>query len=403
MSQRWSLAPYFALILVTTMSLGAVFTMLAEFRDRLGISESGIGFMVAMGFFAAFAGQMVLARFADRGHSKTMIRVGLACVVASLCWMVVATELWQLVGSRILLGAGIGAIFPSVRRIVIAADPADVGTNLGLLGSFDVSGFVVGPLVAAVFTEVVGFRAPFVVLAVATAAFIPFVTRLPADVGTVSHERRVVRVLLARRGMQASLVVAAGWFAMLGTFEAVWAVLLTDRGAETWLIGLTLSIIVLPMIVLAPLGGRLAQRHGPLRVAGLGVLLVVPCVVAYGFVGSLLVLTLLALAQGVGDAVTFPATQVGAAMTSDEGQLASAQGLLGATLELMAGIVALVSGVVYDLWGPGAVFTGTGVFMVVGVAVSAWLARPLAQAGHALVVGRSRGLVEPVGATGLEA
>jgi len=402
MSHRWTLAPYFALIGVTTMSLGAVFTMLAEFRDRLGLSESGIGLMVAMGFFAAFAGQILLARFADRGHSKTMIRLGLACVVASLSWMVVATELWQFVGARMLLGAGIGAIFPSVRRIVIAADPAQVGSNLGLLGSFDVSGFVVGPLVAAIFTEAIGFRAPFVVLALATASFLPFVTRLPTDAGVVSHERQVVRVLLRRRGMQAALVVAAGWFAMIGTFEAVWAVLLTDRGAETWLIGVTLSIIVLPMIVLAPVGGRLAQRHGPLRVAGIGVLLVVPCVVAYGFVGSLLALTLLALLQGVGDAVTFPATQVGAAMTADDSQLASAQGLLGAMLELTAGLVALVAGVVYDVWGPGPLFAGTGLFMVVGVAASALLAVPLAREGHAAVFGSPSRPVQPTAATGLE-
>jgi MFS family permease len=294
-----------------------------------------------------------------------------------------------------LLGVGIGTILPAVRRIVIAFDPANVGANIGLLGSFDVSGFVLGPLLSAVLVETLGFRAPFVVLAVATAAFLPAVARMPADTGAIATEERVVRGLLRRRGIQAALIVAMGWFAMIGTFEAVWAVLLTDRGADTWLIGLTLSIIVAPMIVLAPLGGRLAQRHGPLRIASVGVLATVPCVIAYGFIESIAVLTVFALLQGFGDAVTFPASQVGAAMAAEPTELASAQGLLGASLELTAGVMALVAGVVYDQWGAELLFSLTGVVMVVGVAVALALARPLAAERHPTVYGSSLPAVVP--------
>jgi predicted MFS family arabinose efflux permease len=276
-----------------------------------------------------------------------------------------------------------------VRRIVIAADRTHVGANLGLLGSFDVAGFVLGPLLAAVLVAGVGFRAPFVVLGAATALFVPFVTRLPADTGAVagSHQR-VLGALLAKRTMRASLVVAIGWFAMIGAFESVWAVLLTDRGAATWVIGVTLAIIVVPMVFLAPLGGRLAQRHGPVRVGGIGVLLAVPCVIGYGFVESIAVLSVLAVLQGFSDAVTFPASQVGAAMSADDDQLAASQGLMGATLEITAGTMALVSGFVYDHYGAEALFTGTGVLMIVGVAVAAWIARPLVGTRDAVVFGQ---------------
>ena len=387
MPRRWELLPYYALVATATMSLGAVFTMLAEFRDQLGFSESSLGLMVAMGFFAAFFSQVGLARFADRGHAKAMIRLGLVALVMSLFAMTVSTELWQFVLARMLLGVGIGTILPAVRRIVIAFDPEHVGANIGLLGSFDVSGFVLGPLLSAVLVETLGFRAPFVVLGIATAAFLPAVARMPADTGAIAHEERVVRGLLRRRGIQAALIVAMGWFAMIGTFEAVWAVLLTDRGAETWLIGLTLSIIVAPMIVLAPFGGRLAQRHGPLRVAAVGVLATVPCVVVYGFIESIAVLTVFALLQGFGDAVTFPASQVGAAMAAGPTELASAQGLLGASLELTAGVMALVAGVVYDHWGAELLFSLTGAVMVVGVVVALALARPLAAERHPTVYG----------------
>jgi MFS family permease len=378
---RSRLLPYFVLVAVTTMSLGAVFTMLAEFRDRLGISESGLGVMVAMGFFSAFFSQIGLSRFADRGHSKVMIRMGLVTLVSAHLVMAVATELWQLIGSRVLLGLGVGLIIPAVRRVVILSDPANVGANVGLLGSFDVSGFVAGPLVAAVMVELTGFRSPFLALAALTAAIIPFVTRLPADSGAVSTERNVMRALLSRRAIQATLMVAIGWFAMLGAFESVWAVMLTDRGAETWMIGLTLSIIVAPMVVLAPRGGQIAQRHGPIRVAAFGVLAVIPCVAFYGFIDSLFLLAVVAVLQGIGDSVTFPATQVAAAMAAPDDQLASAQGLLGATLELVAGVAALAAGVMYDNWGAPAVFGGSAVVMALGVVGAAVLAAPLAAAG----------------------
>ena len=392
---RRALYPYFGLVLLSTMSLGAVFTMLGEFRDRLGFSETGLGVMVSIGFFAAVASQLGLARYADRGHAKTMIRSGLAVLAVALFVMSVAEELWQFTVARALLGVGLGCLFPAIRRIVVVSDRENVGSNLGLLGSFDVAGFVVGPLLAGVLVALVGFRAPFVVLGCASALFVPFVARLPADTGAVAPPQRVLRTLLARRAMRATLVFAVGWFAMIGTFESVWAVLLTDRGAETWLIAVTLSIIVVPMVLLAPFAGRLAQRHGPIRVGSAGVLLAVPCVIGYGFATSLTVLVVLAMLQGFSDAVTFPASQVGAAMAADDDQLAASQGLMGATLEITAGTMALASGFVYDHWGAEALFTATGVLMVAGVGVAGWIARPLVAVRDTAVFGQGTEVVAP--------
>jgi MFS family permease len=180
---------------------------------------------------------------------------------------------------------------------------------------------------------------------------------------------------------------------MIGVFESVWAVLLTDRGAETWLIAVTLSIIVMPIIIIAPIGGRLAYRHGPLRVATVGIIAVVPCVVAYGFVESLVAMTAIAVLQGMGDAVIFPSAQVGAALAADEDQMASAQGLQGATLELVAGIMALGAGIGYERAGPEIVFVSAASLMVIGVVAANLIARPLVAERHPVAVGSSPGKV----------
>ena len=225
------------------------------------------------------------------------------------------------------------------------------------------------------------------VFAVLTLLFVPAVARLPSDQGQTTTERRVIGALLANRGVRSMLIVAVGWYAMIGLFEAIWAVMLTDRGAETWLIALSLSIIMVPMLFLAPVGGRVAQRHGPLRIATIGVILVTPAVALYGSVEHLGLITLIATFQGSVDSLIFPATQVGAAMAADEELAASAQGLQGATLEVTAGIVAVVAGFLYDPVGPRAIFLGAAGLMLFGALAAHLTSRPLRESQHPVVVG----------------
>jgi MFS family permease len=374
---RRELLPYFLLVSVAMMGMGGIFTLLGELRDELGFSETGLSIMVAMGFFVAFGAQVGLSRFSDRGHTALMIRIGLVCLASAMIIMSVATELWQFIGARMILGLGIGALLPAVRRIVIASDPDRVGTNMGTMGAFDLAGFFIGPLIAGGLAAVAGFRAPFLAMAVITAAFIPSVARLPVDPGATTTERKVIRALLAGPGVRAMLVSALGWFAMIGAFESVWAIMLTDQGAPTWLIAVTMSIILLPMMIVAPLSGPWAQRRGPLRLAGGGVLLSAPCVLAFGFVNPIWVFVLIAAIQGLADAIVFPSTQVGVAMAADKELAASAQGLQGATLELTAGTVALFAGAIYEHLGRAWLFSGITVLMLAGVAIAAYLSRAL--------------------------
>ena len=50
-----------------------MFTMLDDFRNSFGITESALGFIVGIGFFASFLGQVTLAPLADRGRARHLI------------------------------------------------------------------------------------------------------------------------------------------------------------------------------------------------------------------------------------------------------------------------------------------------------------------------------------------
>ncbi len=368
------------LFLVTTtltIGYGSVFTLLADLRETFGFGESALGLIVGAGFLSGFASQVGLARYSDRGHTRVMVLLGIAVAAASFLWMAVATQLWQFVAARMLFGLGSGAVGPAMRRVVIARDPANVGTNLGRMTAWEVSGFVLGPVLSGALAALGGIRVPFLAIAVLIGLLVPLVTGLELDVGSISVERRVVRGLLGQPAVLAGLVVGLAFATTLGMFEAVWAVLLADRGAETWFIGLSLSVFTVPMILVAPLGGRRAQQHGPLRVSAIGISVAIVCTAAYGFAGTLAALLAISIVHAAADGLTMPSNQVAIALASPPDQLASAQGLMGAVGLATAGVAGIVGAAVYDHFGARPLFTGTALVMALALGAALLLGRDL--------------------------
>ena len=67
-----------AMIMVSSAGYGVMFTVLDDIRDQFGVSESHLGLIVAIGFFASFLAQVLLAPLADRGHARRLLMAGLA-------------------------------------------------------------------------------------------------------------------------------------------------------------------------------------------------------------------------------------------------------------------------------------------------------------------------------------
>jgi DHA1 family multidrug resistance protein-like MFS transporter len=362
--------PYYAVTAVLTMGYGSVFTLLAEFRNQFGFSESQLGLIASAGFFAGFAAQVGLAPLADRGRTPQMIRFGVALAAVGMFGMVIADELWMFVGSRIVFGLSTGAVAPAMRRLLITRDPDAVGTTLGRLTAFDITGFVLGPALAAILVELGGIRLPFIVLVGANLLLLVWVGRLDLRTPPGDGVRRPTLPLLRIPRIQSAMFAGVAFFLTLAYFEATWALLLDDNGAETWLVGLSLSLFTIPMIVLAPRGGRLAQQKGHASVVGWSIAVAAVCTLAYGWVDILWVLLLVSLVHAIADAFTMPANQVAVATATPPEQLAAGQGLFSAVGTLVSGIVAYAAGALYEAEGPKLLFTSASIAMVVFLALS---------------------------------
>src|SRR5262245_21896672 len=351
---------------------GVMFTVLDDFRDEYGIEEYWLGAVVGVGFLSSFVSQILLAPMADRGHARRLVLAGLLLNVVGLVGMAFGEVVPVLLGARFVMGIGVGMATPAVRRIVIDGDPLNLGSNLGLLLAADVAGFAAGPAVSALLVPAFGIPAPFLVIAGLTVAAVPIVLRTHVNEASHPASQRFAFDLLRSRPIVAGLLMGAAMFMMIGTFDALWAIVLDDLGSADWVANVGITFFALPLIFLGSYGGRLAQRVGPFRLGPLGLTLGALFMFAYGFVPSGAVMLSVAMVHALCDGFTVSSTAVGVGMVAPRGRQASAQGMLGAAETLVAGITAVAAGVLYSAGGRVLAFTTCSVMMLVMVA-SAWL------------------------------
>ncbi|MCZ7535003.1 MAG: MFS transporter [Acidimicrobiia bacterium] len=380
LSARRSDALLLAATAIETMGHGAIFALLADLKSEYDLTAQGIGVIAATSFFAALISQIAIARYADRGHSRLMLRLGLAIAGIGMLGFGLSGELWQLVLMRLLLGLGSGAFMSASRRVLVMRDLSRTGEILGRLTAVEVAGFIAGPPIAAVLASTFGLRAPFIVLAGALALTAPAVARIVEPPAEISTEKRTLRVLLGNRAVLAGVAVGAAWALSMGVFDAVWAVFMKDRGASTNFVGFSLAVFAFPLVLFSAAGGRLADRVGPVRAAVFSMTITVPVMLLYGFTDNIWILCVIALVHSGIDTVTMPAARIAVARAAPPELLASGQGLSGGVGALVGGLASLAAAPIYDgagalaVWGAGA--GGIGLLTL----LAAWWGRGYAPA-----------------------
>ena len=353
MVRRRLLLALFVAIAVKSSAYGVMFTMLDDYREQFGINEGALGLVIAIGFFTSFFAQLTIAPLADRGRSRQLIFIGLGLAIIGNFSMAFSDTLPLLLGSRFLSGLGLGCALPAMRRVIIVSDPEHLGRNLGRVLSCEVGGFAAGPVVSAFLVEPFGIPAPFLVIgsALALTSLVIFSMPIPEVPAEDHPTERFAVDLLRDPAVAAGVLIGIAVFFMIGTFDSLWALMMNDLDAPTWMANTGVTLFVLPMVFMAPYGGKFVQRIGPFRAGGFGMLFGAACMGLYGAISVPWLLMAVFLVHTLNDGMTVTGAGVAVGMVAPTERQAGAQGLLGGAQTLTGGISASFAGVSYEVLG----------------------------------------------------
>ena len=370
---------------VLASGYGVMFTMLDDWRAEYGIQETGLSMIIAVGFFTSFIAQLTIAPYADRGHARKLMTVGMAANVAGALIMAFGSSLPMFLLGRFVMGVGAGIAIPAIKRIVIVSDPENMGGNLGRGVSIEVGGFAIGPVIAALTVDSINLAAPFILIAVLITIAGVIISRLNITETAIEDrtEERFAIDLLKNRAVLGSILVGVALYVMIGVYDSLWVIIMDDLKAPHWVGNAGVALFGLPWIFFGALGGRIAQKHGPLRVSAFGLALGSLYMTSYGFMTMPYLMLGVGLTQSMLDSLTVTGIGVAVAQATPPERQAGASGLLGGLQTLMGGVAAMSAGTMYEHFGQKFAFTATGVAMAILVGLGCflvgkkWLRKPV--------------------------
>lgn len=352
------------------------------------------GYLVVMASLLPSAGKL-----GDRFGRRRLILLGLGWFFAASFGCALAPDLWLLIAFRLLQAIAGALVFPNALAVVREVLPEDRrGAGYGAIGSAIALAAAAGPPVGGALVALAGWRAIFVVnLPVVVAGLVLTLRTVPPDLGR-SREGRfdvggaigltvvlagcawllnpgrvptwsvavgaagviVALLLLLRYELvhpdpvlqprflrvpafaAATAAIGLGNLALYGTLLALPLLLAHRHGWSSGEIGLALVALTAPMVVLSPLGGRMADRAGRRATAATGLVVLAGAMLPLAIVGGGADVPLLVCAMlgaGTGVAISTPPLQAAGIEALDLRYAGVASGLLS-TGRYLGGIVA---------------------------------------------------------------
>jgi MFS family permease len=205
---------------------------------------------------------------------------------------------------------------------------------------------------------------------------------VPARTGVRSGAPRS----LFNRALLGAVVIHFGFSLAFGTYEVVWSLFLESLGASLEWIGLTFVLFGLPMMLVSPVAGRLVDRHGPIRFAAVGGVVICMAGVVYAISSEPVLPSVVVPAEAIAEGFLMPALYALVAFGSPSGRSSTAQGIFGAVGTIGLIVATIVAAALWEL-GRGWPFVffvvGALACLVIGLAVLVWRPLSMPRAGSA--------------------
>jgi MFS transporter, DHA2 family, methylenomycin A resistance protein len=231
---------------------------------------------VLSAYFAAYALLLIPGgELVDRFGARRLALTGLALFALGALAGALAQSFGELIGARVIQGAGAGLVSPAALAGAVSGFPAERrGAALGIWGASAGMSNLIGPLLGGLLTVAFGWRADWWALVPLTAAAAIAIARLvPGVLHAPSPPEDARAGPLVNRIVAAATVIAALTFGvMIGAFYIAEQYLQRVAGFSALGAAAALVLVALLVGVAAPLAGRLVDTRGEVVVTVLGFL-----------------------------------------------------------------------------------------------------------------------------------
>ncbi len=367
-------AGIFAVTFCCLLAVGAVLPVLPRYvHGPLDGGNIAVGVVIGSYAVTGLLLRPVAGRLADHRGRRPTVLIGAGLVAVAGLLYLVPLGVPGLIGARLFLGAGEGAVFTSGSAwIVDLAPEGRRGRVIGLYGLAVWGALSVGPLLGELIQHAGGYTPVWIFAACAPLVGGLIATRVPDPFEPAAHlgEHHALIEREAVRPGTALALASIGYAAI-----AAFVVLHLDArgvGHGATVFGAFATMVVLTRLV----GGDLPDRVGPTRVAFVAALVESAGLVTIGVAASLPVALAGALAMGAAFSLLYPSLSLIVVGRVSERRRGAALGTFTAFFDAGVGLGAPLAGVAAALTSYEGAFLLSAAIALVAAATIALVIAP---------------------------
>ncbi|WP_057770628.1 multidrug efflux MFS transporter [Lactobacillus selangorensis] len=363
------------------MGFSLFMPFMSLYIDTLGhFTNLELNFWSGIAFSATFLVVAIVSpmwgRLADSKGRKLMLlraSLGMAIVIGSMGFV---TNVYELVGLRMLQGVFSGYISNANALIATEAPRAKSGQALGTLTTGNVSGTLLGPLLGGVIADIFGYRIPFFITGtllmlvffltlffIHERNFTPIPKQAQVSMRKLFSTLKYPHIIIGM--FVTTMIIQASNYSISPILSLYVRQLMHGSGRVALVSGIVASIPGIATLVAAPRFGALGDRIGTERVLLAGLVFAMLVYIPQAFVQNVWQLGILRFLVGVSDAALLPQVQALLAKYSP----AQATGRIfsyNQSFQSMGNVMGpLIGSSVSGAFGYGSVFLSTALLVVV--------------------------------------
>ncbi len=271
------------------LGLGFVMPLRAVYGRQVGATSVEIGAMSFSFLLAGFLATPFIGWLTDRVSYRSILAVGLLLHMGVVLTYIAVQNPLPLIALRAVEGIAAAAVLPPARALMNSTAPRTrQGEALGLISAAQTFGILIGPAVGALLASQTGYTLSFLIAGIplGIAAGVTFFL-LPAvrsqspeqlqkqrvEMGQIGQRaRRQELASLFSRPLTLAYILQFIFYIANGVAISIWSLYMLDRGASLPVIGLSYTTFALPIVLIAPVAGRLSDRFGRYWLMLLGLL-----------------------------------------------------------------------------------------------------------------------------------